>query len=478
MGRKAFAAAMAVGLLVAGCSGPTPVLAPLPARTTAPPQGTFAPGADGLGDPYYPTAGNGGYDVANYDLNLRYEPATDALSGTATITATATAGLSSLNLDLSGLTVDVVTVDGAAATVDRNGTELVITPAAPIPTGATFVVAVSYAGVPGALAGEGLGDAGFLHTPEGAVAIGEPEVAASWFPVNDHPRDKATYTITIAAPDDLSAISNGVLRDKASADGFTTWRWAVTKPMAPYLATVVIGEYRVQESTHDGIPVFIAVDTDLSTVIDVQLARSGEVVDFLEERFGPYPFDALGGIAIDDRRIRFALENQTRPIYSWAFFEAGEDGMWVIVHELAHQWYGDSVSVHSWNEIWLNEGFASYAEWLWAEAQGQQTAQRIFDRLYAGPADSPLWRVPPGEPGKDGMFSNSVYTRGAMTLHALRVTVGDADFFAILKAWAAEKADANATTAEFVTLAERVSGEQLDALFDAWLYGTTRPSRP
>lgn len=478
MTRKAIATGLVVVGVLAGCSAPTPIISSLPTPTpTVTPDSTPGPGADGLGDAYYPMSGNGGYDVAHYDLDLRYEPATDRLSGTATITAKATEGLTSFNLDLTGLTVEEVTVDGAPARADRNGSELVITPATPIPAGRDFVVAVRYGGVPAATREEGLGEIGFLHTDNGAIAIGEPHVAASWFPVNDHPRDKATYTIGIAAPENLSALSNGILRGKTTADGFTTWEWDVTKPMAPYLATVVIGDYRVRESSHDGMPVVQAVDTDLPATIDALIARSGEVVDFLEERFGPYPFDALGGIVIDDQRIRFALENQTRPIYGRGFFDAGDDGMWVIVHELAHQWYGDSVSVNEWKEIWLNEGFASYAEWLWSEAEGTQTAQQIFNRFYES-RNSELWFIPPGDPGEDDLFSSSVYIRGGMTLHALRVTVGDEDFFNILKAWASEKAHSNATTKEFIALAERISGEQLDDLFDAWLYSKERPSRP
>jgi len=461
-------------LVLAGCTKPGPSLRPT--ATTNPP-GVFGPGADGLGDTYYPKAGNGGYDVANYDLDLKYDPPTDTLTGTATITATATADLSRFNLDFTGLKTEKVTVNDVDAAAEQSGAELVVTPATGIATGAQFVVKVTYGGVPKAFDEPGLGEIGFLHTDDGAVAIGEPEVASSWFPVNDHPRDKATYTVKIAAPEGLAALSNGAMKDKRSAGGWTTWTWSETKPMAPYLATVVIGKYRVKESTHDGKPMVIAVDTSLSAQVDAQMAQTPEVIDFLESKFGPYPFDALGGIVIDDRRVRFALENQSRPIYSSAFFEAGEDGTWVIVHELAHQWYGDSVAVNEWKEIWLNEGFASYAEWLWFEDKGEQTAQQTFDNSYA-PADAEMWRVPPGDPGKSDLFHESVYTRGAMTLHALRVTVGDDAFFKILKAWAAEKAHSNATTPEFIALAERISGKQLDQLFDDWLYGEKRPPRP
>jgi aminopeptidase N len=280
----------------------------------------------------------------------------------------------------------------------------------------------------------------------------------------------------MAAPTALAVLSNGVLKGKTAAGGYTTWTWAESKPMASYLATVVIGRYRVKESTHGGLPVVTAVASTLPTAIDAQMDRTPEVVDFLVSQFGPYPFDAMGGIAIDDPRVRFALENQTRPIYSRAFFDRGE-ASWVIAHELAHQWFGDSVAVGSWRDVWLNEGFATYAEWLWTEHQNLGGPQLEFDRRY-GQENSPLWNVPPGDPGVDNLFDDSVYERGGMTLQALRMTVGDGPFFTILKTWAAEKAQANAATAEFVALAERISGKQLDGLFQDWLYGTKRPPRP
>jgi aminopeptidase N len=475
--RRSVAVAAVAVLALSGCTGrppaPAPTGTPTPA-STAPV--VFGLGADGLGDSYFPKAGNGGYDVSGYDLDVAYEPKTDKLTGTAIITAVAVQDLARFNLDFKDLAVDSATVDGTAAETTSADEELVVTPAKGIVKGATFVVKIAYSGVPQPYREPGLGEIGFLHTDDGAIAIGEPQVAASWYPVNDHPRDKATYTIKVTAPDGLAALSNGALQGKKSSAGKTTWTWVETKPMASYLATVVIGKYRVKESTHDGMPVVTAVDSRLSTQVDAQLARSGEVVDFLESRFGPYPFDALGGIAISDPRVRFALENQTRPIYSSAFFTGG-DAMWVIVHELAHQWFGDSVSVNDWKEIWLNEGFATYAEWLWSEAKGTRTAQAAFDGYYAQTSSS-IWSVPPGDPGADDLFGSSVYNRGGMVLHALRIAVGDTAFFTILKNWAAEKANGNATTPEFVALAERVSGKQLDSLFQAWVYGKKRPPRP
>ncbi|HEX6869512.1 MAG TPA: M1 family metallopeptidase [Micromonosporaceae bacterium] len=439
--------------------------------------GSFAPGSDGLADPYYPTSGNGGYDVAHYGLDLRYDPGTDRLTGTATITAVATMDLSRFNVDLRELTVSRVTVDGAVAAATGRGDELVITPATGLVRGRQFVTVIAYGGVPQPYREDGLGEVGFLHTSDGAVAIGEPDVAASWFPVNDHPSDKASYTITIAAPDGLSALANGQLEGRRSVGGWTSWTWSQAQPMAPYLATVVIGRYRLVESTHDGKPVVLAVHASLPTEVDGQLARTPKVLDWLAELFGPYPFDAIGGVVINDQRVRFALENQTLPVYGSLFFAGGKDGTWVIVHELAHQWYGNSVSVRDWRQIWLNEGFATYAEWLWSERHGGQTAQQTFDDYYRQ-SSLPMWQVPPGNPGKPDLFDESVYTRGAMTLHALRMTVGDATFFRILKAWAAAKKYGNATTEDFIAFAERESGRQLDNLFDGWLFQQQRPPRP
>jgi aminopeptidase N len=475
------AVAATLALALGGCARTTPTLSAIPSTSVSETPGPFGPGAAGVGDSYYPLAGNGGYDVANYDLDVTYDPGARNLLGKATIAATATGNLTSFDLDFTGLTTNSITVNGQPAQWEqRDNGELVVTPASPLGVGTSFTTVVAYGGRPHVYSGKCLGDSGFLTSTDGAVAIGEPQVAASWFPVNDHPRDKATYTIHISAPSGLAAISNGVLisQQGASRPGYTTSTWRESSPMASYLATMVVGKYRVRTSTHHGLPVVQAVDASLPTSIDDALARTPEVVDYLETVFGPYPFDALGGIVINDPRVGFALENQTRPIYSNDFFRGG-DSSWVLAHELAHQWFGDSVSVHDWSEIWLNEGFATYAEWLWTEYLGGPPVQQTFDGYYTGVAPE-MWQVPPANLGKDHLFCEpgSEYTRGAMALEALRMTVGDDSFFRILKDWAAREKDSSATTAQFVALAEEISGRQLDTLFQQWLYGTTRPPRP
>ncbi|WP_249714052.1 M1 family metallopeptidase [Rhizomonospora bruguierae] len=474
--RGALAALVAVVVLVAGCTE-APASTPGGGPSSAAGDGReFKPGAAGIGDPYFPTYGNGGYDVLSYLLKVRYDPARDTLAGDATITATATQNLSRFNLDLSNQPVSAVTVDGAAAAHRSEAGELIITPAAGIPTGATFTTEVRYGGRPRPFTNPSLGTGGFQRTADGAIALGQPESASTWFPVNDHPLDKATYRLELTVPDGLAALSNGVLTGTSRSGGWTTWRWSESAPMASYLVTAVIGRYRVTTGEHAGKPMVTAVAESLPEggVADRAMARTGLVVDYLSSQFGPYPFDAYGGIVINDDRIRYALETQSRPVYAASFFDGGGDGLGVVAHELAHQWFGDSVSIHGWRDIWLNEGFATYAEWLWSEHTGGPTVQQMFDRAYDGAG----WAVPPGDPGPERLFDRAVYQRGAMTVHALRRAVGDAAFSGIVRAWLEQRRDGNGATQEFVALAERVSGKKLGPLFDAWLYRPARPPRP
>jgi len=457
-----------------GTAQPSPGV---PGSVAAP--GEFSPGAAGIGDPYFPAYGNGGYDVAHYHLEIRYNPSDGRLDGYAVITASATQDLNRFNLDFSQLAVSELTVDGAPAGWKPDGEhELVVTPAAGLAKGREFTVAVRYSGVPGK--GKKVGDDGFVRTTDGAVVAGEPEAATDWFPVNDHPRDKATYDLAVTVPDGLSAVANGILDGSSSDAGWTTWRWSEHAPMASYLATVAIGHFRVVSDVHNGLPVYTAVAASLpADKIDPVVARTPEIVDFLATQFGPYPFDAMGAI-VPDLALDFALETQTRPVYAPRFFttNSGADPSTILAHELAHQWYGDSVSVQNWRDIWLNEGFATYAEWLWDEHRGRRSVGASFDAAYSASSTSQVWRPAPGDPGADHLFGGSVYQRGAMTLQALRVAVGDTAFFTILRSWAQEKRFGNASTAEFSSLAERVAGRPLKTLFDTWLFSEAKPAHP
>ncbi len=437
--------------------------------------GVGAPGSDGIGDSYFPLYGNGGYDVEHYDLNVRYYPASDRLAGDATITAQATMDLSRFNLDLVGLQIASLTVDGADATWTRaQHHELVVTPPVMLAQDSTFVVRVAYGGVPKQFSVSTHG--GVVRTDDGALFIGEPESAAAWFPVNDHPKDKATYDIDLTVPYRLKAISNGIFLGRAPAgDGRTTWSWKVIDPMASYLATAAIGRFQLdRRGTGSGIRVLDALDPRAPNEARLALLKEERVVRFLANQFGGYPFDDLGGI-VDRHRLGYALETQTRPVYDSRFFK-GFVNIHIVVHELAHQWFGNTVSVDDWQHIWLNEGFATYAEWLWIDGSGLATPQVLSNAW----CDSfrradPFWKVLPGDPGADKLFHLAVYGRGAMTLQALRKAVGSAAFFETLRTWVADRADGTGTTDQFIQLAENISGMQLDALFDEWLFTPEKP---
>lgn len=461
--RRLWTALVAVAVLAAaGCTGTAATV-----------------GTAGLGDPYFPAAGNRGYQVEHYHLQVRYDPGSKELTGTATLAAVATAELAEFSLDLHGLTVESAMVDAASAAVSGGAGKLVLRPPEPLRDGARFTVVVRYAGTPEPVVSPSLGSDGFYLTDDGAFAAGQPFSASSWYPVNDHPLDKATYEVEVTAPQGLVAVSNGVPEGSTPSGGWVTWRWAERTPMASYLTVLAIGDYRLSETEHQGRPLVTAVHADLPTGVDEQLRRSGEIADVLAGWFGPYPFEAYGGIAVADQRMGFALETQSRPIYGPGFFADGRDGTGVIVHETAHQWFGNSVSVEGWNEIWLNEGFATYAEWLYEEHEGGDTAQETFDTYWEGPgAEAQFWTTAPGDPGPAQLFSGAVYVRGAMTLHALRRTVGDHAFFEILWEWSTRHASGNVTTADLVALAEQIAGRSLADLFDQWLYRTDRPPYP
>ncbi|MFD8015917.1 M1 family metallopeptidase, partial [Streptomyces sp. NPDC059762] len=455
------AAALAVlGLLAAGCTPATGGV-----------RGT--PGASGVQDPYFPRLGNGGYDVSHYALDLAFDPDGGRLDGTARITARATQDLSALNLDLAGLTVSGATVDGEPAAVNRAGDELTLRPRDELPRGTEFTVTVDYAGVPEPLTDPDGSTEGWLNTVDGAVAVGEPAGSMTWFPGNHHPSDKASYEIALTAPSRLAALSNGVrVSAEPASGGRTRTVWRQPEPMASYLATVMIGRYETTTGTALGdVPVVTAVEPSLAPATAALRAELPTLLARQQDRFGPYPFGAAGAVVTTDGLLGYALETQTRPVFPASSFDRT-----TLVHELAHQWFGNSVTPESWQDIWLNEGFATYAEWLYAEEHGSVPARDSFLAAFAEEAN---WAFPPADPpSAENLFDPPVYQRGAMVLHKLRETVGDGVFDELLRGWAAKYRHANASTEDFTDYAESVAGRDLDGVWDVWLYGEDRPERP
>ncbi|MEV6630409.1 M1 family metallopeptidase [Actinoplanes sp. NPDC051470] len=445
-------------------------------------QAAPAPGSPGAGDVYYPEYGNGGYDVAHYDIRLRYYPGTDRLTGTTTILATATQDLSAFNLDFV-LATTSVRVNNRPATYARQGDhELVVTPARPVAAGTPLTIVVEYDDVPSNVVASGF--TSWNRTPDGALAVNEPEISWWWYPSNDHPTDKATYDVSVLVPEGIEAISNGVPTRWAQPviGGWNRWSWRQDRPQAPYLAFLALGDFETyQDTSADGSPIVTAYNKRLApaalAAAKTSVERTDEILDWEAGLFGPYPFGARGGVVTAAGDQGFALENQTRPVYDGASFARGSNNS-LIVHELAHQWFGDSVSVGQWKDIWLNEGFASYAQWLWSEEQGEGTTAELASYVYheVYPADDPFWQVLPGDPGADRLFDGAVYDRGALTLQYLREKVGDEKFFAILRGWAASQRYGDGITSEFIALAEQISGQDLDAFFQTWLYTPGRPA--
>ena len=431
----------------------------------------FVAGSPGLGDPFFPLAGNGGYDVSNYSLVLGYDPATKHLDGSATIRATATQNLSRFDLDLRGFDVSRVAVDGTAASFTRDGQELIITPPTKLRNGQAFTVAVDYAGVPLVITDPDQSIEGWVPTDDGAFVVGEPQGSPGWYPVNDNPRDKATFDFRVTVPDGLTVMANGVLLSQTSTGGRTTFVWRESLPMAPYLATATLGRFDVTvDHLANGLPVYLAVDPTVST--SSVLSKLPSIVDFYASIYGPYPFDAVGAIVDDAKDVGYSLETQTKPV----FYRPPDVA--TLAHELSHMWFGDSVTLTEWPDMWLHEGFATWSEWIWSEHDGRKSAHQWFENLYNTPAqNTAFWTPPPALPGTPVfLFNGTIYLRGAMTLQALREKVGDAVFFQIMRDWAAEHRYGNVTTAQFIALAERDSGLSLGHFFDVWVYQPDKPT--
>ncbi|WP_274560028.1 M1 family metallopeptidase [Streptomyces spiramyceticus] len=431
---------------------------------------TAEPGAPGVRDPYFPELGNGGYDVTHYTLNLDYDPETRRLEATAEITARATQDLSAFNLDLHGMNVTSATVEGQKVAVSRAGDELTLTPRSGAgPTdGETFRTVVGYSGRPATITDADESEEGWLRTADGALALGEPLGSMAWFPGNHHPSDKASYDITVTVPEGLKAISNGELRSERTRGGRTAFAWHSGEPMAGYLATVAIGKFETKATrTPSGLPVFTAVDPAVAKGSAESIAGIPDIVEWGIKTFGPYPFSSAGAIVERGGDAGYALETQTKPVFP------GPPADGLLVHELAHQWFGNSVTPKSWRDMWLNEGFATYAQWLWDEDFANIPADRNFAEAFDNKAN---WAFPPAEPpsGSD-LFGDPVYGRGAMVLHKVREAVGDDAFFGIVRGWASTHRHGNASTDDFTAYVEKKSGKDLKALWDTWLYGKKKP---
>lgn len=424
-------------------------------------------GSQGLGDPYFPELGNGGYQVEHYDLALDVDMETDQLDGTAKILAEVTTAspLASFSLDFSGLIVQEVLIGEVAAKFTREANELLIEPATPLEAGSQFLVTIRYTGRPLGMEAEGIpiDRIGWVRFDSGVLTLSEPNGSESWYPVNDHPLDKATYDFRITVDDPWVVAANGLLIDKSTKNGRSHFHFRASDPMASYLTTVNIGKFEiVKEEGPGGLPLTHYYPVGVSEATKAKFDVTVEQIEFFSKHFGPYPFECFGAV-VSDEYLGGALETQTLPVYG----RRGRRDS-TIAHELAHQWFGNSVSPASWKDIWLNESFAEYAAWMWVrDHHGEEAFERNIKRAYIFCAREGT--DPVDDPGRLGLFGIEVYMRGPLALHVLRLHLGDEMFLRILNAWLERFRNSSASTADFIQLAEEISNESLAGWRKAWL---------
>ena len=431
-------------------------------------------GATGLGDPIYPTLGNGGYDVQHYDLALYVNVVSNTISGTAMINANTTQPLSAFNFDLAGLDVASVMVNAQPTVFSRAGSEMTITPTYVLANSAAFTVEVRYAGKPGPVTDPSapFSTIGWNAYTNGIYVASEPTGAMNWYPVNDHPADKATYTFRITVPKPYIVAANGMLQDKLDNGTTTTFIWNAKDRMASYLATVHIGKFDVQTQIGpNGLPIRNYFPAGTSQSVKESFAATSDIIAFINDWLAPYPFEAYG-VAVVGFPLDYALETQTLS----TFGNERQDEE-VVFHELMHQWFGDSVSPKTWRDVWLNEGFATYFQLLWIEHRhGQAALDREVQRYYGYLVNKRAGPVIPEQASQ--LFETVVYVRGALTLHALRQTVGDETFKRIMHAYYERYRDSNAGTDDFIAVARELGGAKAEAVLREWLFKAGVPAMP
>ncbi|MFW0789388.1 M1 family metallopeptidase [Gordonia sp. CPCC 205333] len=427
-------------------------------------------------DPYLPNNGNLGYRISRYDLELSYKVATNRLVVTSTITATSFQQLSSFSLDLATtMSVARVTVNGHRVRYTHRRHKLTITLPSVIEPGGALALVIRCSGNPRPIKGK-WGEVGWEELSEGALCANQPNGAASWFPCDDHPVSKASYRFTITTDSPFYALANGVLQSKRVKAGQTTWIYEQVEPMSTYLASVQVGPYRLRELATRPIPVKAVVPQRLMSTFDVDFGRQLEMIETFSEMFGPYPFPQYSVVVTDDP-LEIPIEAQSFSIFGANHCDGTRNSERLVAHELAHQWFGNSVTLARWRDIWLHEGFACYAEWLWSQHCGGKSADEWARHYYAKLAAKPV-SVPLSDPGPAQMFDDWVYKRGAMTLHALRLTIGDGNFFALLRRWTDKYRYGSVTTEDFTTLAAGFSSTSLTGLWQAWLHQPQLPPFP
>jgi aminopeptidase N len=412
--------------------------------------------------------GNPGYRVSHYDLELATKPATGRVTARARLTVVASVPELVLVLDFGSFRVERVLVDGKPVRWAHRGGKLRLRGQFPVDT--PFAVEVRYAGRPIPVRTRHWGEVGWDELADGVIVASQPIGAPSWFPCNDLVGEKATYRIAVTAPASYTVVANGILTARAAGGSTTTWTYTVGEPMAAYLATVQIGPYEQWSLTRGQS---VAAPRGLVRAVRHDFDRQPAMMTVFTELFGPYPFAEYAVVVTEDE-LEVPVEAQGLSIFGANHVDGRRGHERLVAHELAHQWFGNSVGLADWQHIWLNEGFAAYAEWLWSERSGGEAAAVLAARARTRLSGLPQ-NLLIGDPAARDMFDDRLYQRGALTLHTLRTVIGDAPFFATLREWTAAYRHSTVTTADFVALASRHGGADLGAFFDAWLFSPALP---
>ena len=439
-----------------------------------------SPGKGGSGkppviDPYLPNNGNFGYRVSRYELELEYKVSSNRLTGTATITAVTLASLQNFTLDLAdNLGVTKVNVNGRRpAHFATSGGKLRVRLSSQLPPGSAMSITVRYGGIPRPIRSI-WGEVGFEELSNGALVAGQPNGSPSWFPCDDHPSSKASYRIQISTDSPYYAIAPGELVSRRVRAGQTVWTYEMPDPTPTYLATVQIGMYELHQLPKTTVPMRAVIPERLRSTFDHDFGRQPAMMKLFVKLFGEYPLSAGYTVVVTDDDLEIPLEAQGISVFGANHCDGRRGSERLIAHELAHQWFGNSVTARRWRDIWLHEGFACYAEWLWSDFSGgppaEALARHYHQRLVAAPQDLVLCN-----PGPADMFDDRVYKRGALTLHALRGRIGDERFYALLRDWTTRHRHGTVVTDDFTGLAANYADVSLRALWDTWLYSPRVP---
>jgi aminopeptidase N len=431
---------------------------------------TVAFAAKPANEPFFPRAGNDGYDALAYRVSLGFKSKSGRIKAETAIEAAATEPLKRFSFDFFGPRVSEVEINREPVEFRRRPGKLIVSAPAEIAKGAPFTTVVRYSGVPPKITDADGTEEGWVRTDDGVIAVGEPQGTAAWIPCNNLPADKATFEFRITVPDGLKAVANGRRLRSDNRAGSVQHNWVEAAPMSPYLALLNVGRGEIVESRIGNLPSWTLIDPRLAAARE-PLAELPGIVRFLAGLYGAYPFDSAGSAVDFAPALGYALETQSRPIYAFV------PDLTTVVHETAHQWFGNSVGLQRWPQIWLNEGFATWSEWYYAEHHGRRSAGEIFRRLHRVPASNErFWNPPPARPGTPkNLFATSTYVRGGMALQALREQIGTQTMLKLLRRWTTSHRHGSANIGEFTGLAEQLSGKELDGLFQHWLYQRGKP---